>query len=57
MWAAWMFGDRIEVTTYLGIVVVAIGVWLAGKHGAARARRANMGRPAVDALVARAVPV
>ena len=57
MWAAWMFGDRIEVTTYLGIVVVAIGVWLAGKHVARpRARRA-MGRPAVDALVARAVPV
>ncbi|MFT9640283.1 DMT family transporter, partial [Alcaligenes phenolicus] len=44
MWAAWMFGDRIEVTTYLGIVVVAVGVWLAGKYveRPARARRANM---------------
>lgn len=44
LWAAWMFGDRIEVTTYVGIVVVAIGVWLAGKHGArpARPRCADM---------------
>ncbi|WP_175777110.1 DMT family transporter [Burkholderia anthina] len=43
-WAAWMFGDRIPVTTCLGIVVVAIGVWLASKHGErpARARRAEM---------------
>ncbi|KVK85713.1 hypothetical protein WS90_00495 [Burkholderia cepacia] len=41
LWAAWMFGDRIQVTTYAGIVVVAIGVWLAGKHGErpGRARR------------------
>ncbi len=43
-WAAWMFGDRIPVTTYLGIVVVALGVWLASKHGErfGRARRAGM---------------
>ncbi|PFH29016.1 DMT family transporter [Burkholderia sp. JKS000303] len=43
-WAAWMFGDRIPVTTYLGIVVVAIGVWLASKHGErpARARQTKM---------------
>ncbi|KUY72311.1 hypothetical protein WI25_12865 [Burkholderia cepacia] len=43
-WAAWMFGDSVAVSTYLGIVVVAIGVWLAGKPGerATRARRARM---------------
>ncbi|CAB3759460.1 multidrug DMT transporter permease [Burkholderia sp. MSh2] len=43
-WAAWMFGDSIAVSTYLGIVVVAIGVWLASKHDErpARARRADM---------------
>ena len=38
LWAAWMFGDRIAVTTYVGIVVVAVGVWLAGKPGARPAR-------------------
>nr|WP_236872713.1 DMT family transporter [Burkholderia sp. NRF60-BP8] len=44
IWAAWMFGDRIDATTYVGIVVVAIGVWLAGKPGArpARPRCADM---------------
>lgn len=43
-WAAWMFGDSIAVSTYLGIVVVAIGVWLAGMPGerATRTRRARM---------------
>ncbi|WP_431824572.1 DMT family transporter [Burkholderia sp. F1] len=37
-WAALMFGDRIQGTTYLGIVVVALGVWLASKHGERGAR-------------------
>ncbi|MBN3791727.1 DMT family transporter [Burkholderia sp. Ac-20353] len=32
-WAALMFGDRIQGSTWVGIVVVAIGVWLASKPG------------------------